>query len=85
MSTPAPFPYRTCPCCGASASGYTALEDGTKPAESDLNICAHCAGISVHEANGLLRRASLEERTEALADERVRQTVDSILERRVRS
>ena len=46
-----------CPNCGADLNHHKTLDGNTRPADGDLSVCAHCAGLSVFET-GKLRPAT---------------------------
>lgn len=78
------MPGASCPYCGASNEGYTAMEEGTEPSDGALTVCAYCCKLGVFE-HGLIRKPNQEEWEELKEHPQVVQAVQiAIVAKRLR-
>ena len=70
-----------CPACGIVLNGALGTNTDQRPSVGDCTICGHCRALLVYDGDPLqLRRPTLDEEAELLADPDVQRAIAALAE-----
>lgn len=71
-----------CPSCGAELNGSIGTNTDASPSAGDVTLCGYCRALLMFEGDPVdqLRRPTLDEETELLADPNVQRAIAALAE-----